>query len=314
MKFVEPRVEYWQQPSGKEGMWDQIARVTRLCYDSKPREGETSKEFVNRVILKPSWNKVVQAYGFDKQHGGMLEFGTVYLKLPYTGIDESINNICKPFIYNSPLSPYFEREIYKPNRFILRTDEAGFQYCYVTSNLRFILEHNLWDKVKEYIVEPDSHFMKRHCFHVITNIGVSREWNRHRSSMSIAEQSTRYVDFTKKNHGGGLTFARSSWIDKDDINKYFMEDYKNIPTATYKYLRSLNNAEHDYLDIREAGWRPEQARVVLPLETKTEVAYCAFTDSWKHFCLLRSSMAVSGKPHPDIVPLADNIAEYLHFE
>jgi thymidylate synthase (FAD) len=311
MKFVEPKVEYWQQPSGEEGMWDQIARVTRLCYDSKPREGETSKEFVNRVILKPSLNKVVQAYDFDKQHGGMLEFGTIYLIVPsnkYRGHD---------------IEYYFPEDfdgrllLSSPNRvnheFAL-TNNDGEHCFYITTNLRYILENEIEWLCKQYIVDRPTPFHKqRYCFHVITNIGVSREWNRHRSSMSIAEQSTRYVDFTKKNHGGGLTFARSSWIDRDDINKYFMEDYKNIPTATYKYLRSLNNAEHDYLDIREAGWRPEQARVVLPLETKTEVAYCAFTDSWKHFCLLRSSMAVSGKPHPDIVPLADNIAEYLHF-
>ena len=176
------------------------------------------------------------------------------------------------------------------------------------------------DKVKEYIVEPDSHFMKRHCFHVITNIGVSREWNRHRSSMSIAEQSTRYVDFTKKNHGSNIPYTRPMWISKEicqqieeslnsDEDLYDIEDKDYYP-----WLASLVGCETMYFDLRKKGWRPEQARVVLPLETKTEVAYCAFTDSWKHFCLLRSSMAVSGKPHPDILPLADSIAEYLHFK
>ena len=54
MKIVEPSVEYWQQGAGMEGVWNQIAKATRVCYQSKPREGESSEDFVKRIILKPA--------------------------------------------------------------------------------------------------------------------------------------------------------------------------------------------------------------------------------------------------------------------
>ena len=44
MKFVEPNVEYWPQGEGMKGVWDQIARATRVSYQSSVREGENSEE------------------------------------------------------------------------------------------------------------------------------------------------------------------------------------------------------------------------------------------------------------------------------
>ena len=46
MKIIEPSVEYWPQGIGMEGVWNQIAKATRVCYQSSVREGKSGEDFV----------------------------------------------------------------------------------------------------------------------------------------------------------------------------------------------------------------------------------------------------------------------------
>lgn len=326
MKFVEPGIEYWPQAEGLAGMWSQIARVTRLSYDSKPREGETDEEFIERVVLKPS--RINQFhYDFDRQHGGVLEFGTIYLIVPsnkYRGHD---------------IEYYFPEDfdgrllLSSPNRvnheFAL-TNNDGEHCFYITTNLRYILENEIEWLCKQYIVDRSTPFHKqRYCFRVVTDRGVSAEWNRHRSSMSINEASTRHIDFSMEKHGGGISYAKPCWPvmmsheffkgDKEQMRKFvaMCKEVANggeVPSwsAGDYYAFALKAAEFSYKGLRDNAWRPEQARQVLNLNTKTEVAYCAYEDAWRHFLKLRSSHAVSGKAHPNITPLADTLEEVLN--
>ena len=310
MKFVEPGIEYWPQAEGLAGMWSQIARVTRLSYDSKPREDETDEEFVERVILKPARNKD-GSYNILRLHGEVLEFGTIYITIPEDDLlavtDRDNGKDIKELLHNDFI-----------NRNHLFEDNNIFYYA-ITTNLRFLIEHNLLDTFKKYVVDkPLEVHDKTYSFHVITDIGVSREWNRHESSMSANEESTRHVDYTKDSHGRCITYTRPTWISKEicqqieeslnsDEDLYDMEDKDYYP-----WLASLVGCETMYFNLRKKGWRPEQARLVLPLNTKTEVAYCAYEDAWRHFLKLRSSHAVSGKPHPNISSLADTLEEVLN--
>lgn len=269
MKFIEPAVEYWPQETGIEGMWKQIARATRVCYQSSPRDNETDEEFVKRVILKPALvkgdlNDLEHCkFDFNRMHGGCLEHGTVYLKCP------PINRLLvMPFTTFHAIDP----ETY-----------------FFTTNLRALVEHNALDMLK-YWCEPTEYHDKRYTFNVITDIGVTREMNRHRT-FSICEQSTRYCDFNKDKFGRELTFIRPVWGANIDLDN------------TYELIES------EYRLLRTQGWKPEQARQVLPLGLKTEAVYTAYVDDWKHFLVLRSSQAVSGAPHPNMKLIADKIAE-----
>ena len=115
MKIVEPQVELWKQEPTLEGAWHQIARATRVCYQSKPREGESDKAFVNRIIIKPA-TREDGSIDFDKCHGAMLEHGTIYLTIPIT---------------------YFPRNKY--SRIIFGSMYGDAHNNYVTTNMRVIL-------------------------------------------------------------------------------------------------------------------------------------------------------------------------------
>lgn len=298
MKFIEPSVEYWQQEAGLQGVWKQIARATRVCYQSQQRANETDEEFVKRVILKPALitRKVVEPnsnsngtiyneYNFDKMHGAMLEHGTVYLAMPMESILPIKANPWAKYVYNKYSKGGIVCEVNNEKRVA------------ITTNLRVLIEQHWLDDL-QYLCEPTEYHIKRYTFNVITDIGVTREMNRHRT-FSIAEQSTRYCDFNKDKFGGGLTFIKPVWWKDIEISPADITDYKYF----------CEHCEETYQMLREQGWKPEQARQVLPLGLKTQAVYSAYQQDWLHFLQLRSSEAISGKPHPNMVYIADKIAQ-----
>ena len=289
MKFIEPSVEYWKQESGLEGVWNQIARATRVCYRSKPKEGESSEDFVKRIILKPA---LIEGnlddlehckFDFDKMHGAMLEHGTVYITVPPYIADDKISAKAFTILIINKYS--------KVNTIN--------NWDYITTNLRVLFEENILDCLK-YITEPTKYHIKRYTFSVITDIGVTREFNRHRT-FSVAEQSTRYCDLTKDKFGGELTFIKPAWRQKN--KKGFILSFDN-------YDAFFADCEQTYKQLRQQGWRPEQARQVLPLGLKTQAVYTAFSYDWEHFIRLRADN-VSGKAHPNIQLVAKKIKDII---
>lgn len=286
MKFIEPLVEYLAQGAGIEGVWNQIARATRVCYQSKPRAGESSEDFVKRIILKPALIEGNLNYledckfNFDKMHGAMLEHGTIYLTIPNNragkdDIDDLIHN--------------------KYTKFIDTYDS----FTYITTNMRVIVENYLEYLLNDYLSSRTVH-IPRYTFSVITDIGVTREMNRHRT-FSVAEQSTRYCDFSKDKFGSELTYMLPQWFMGN--NKIVEEEYKTY-AATLEYI------ENSYKKLRKLGWKPEQARQILPLDVKTQAVYTAFSDDWEHFLRLRADN-ISGKAHPNMQLVAKKIKNII---
>lgn len=59
--------------------------------------------------------------------------------------------------------------------------------------------------------------------------------------------------------------------------------------------------------ICDKGWKPQQARQVLPNATKTELVMTGFESDWEGFFKLRCS----GAAHPDAQKLANELKELL---
>lgn len=308
MKIVEPQVELWKQEPTLEGAWRQIARATRVCYQSKPREGESDEAFVNRVILKPATRKD-GSIDFDKCHGAMLEHGTIYLTIPDT--DEITSAI-----------RYVNNKYSKVMFGVIYGDKKN---NYVTTNMRVILEHKWQDDLK-FISAPTYH-ARRTTFSVITDIGVTRELNRHRVN-SIAEQSTRYCTYSANKFGNEITYTNNNFLDDCIFNLNFdghnidfgyfyklCEDIANNKmdnwTASNYYVFGLLASEFAYLGLKENKVPNDMARQVLNLNTRSQAIYTAFNDDWQHFIRLRADN-VSGKVHPNMKIIADKIKELFN--
>nr|UVM79584.1 MAG: thymidylate synthase complementing protein [Bacteriophage sp.] len=287
MKLIKPSFEIWNQPAGLEGVYKQIEKVGRVCYKSEDKITEDSaKPFVDRMI--------------KSGHGAMLEHGTVYLCIRKEG-NESLE--VDRYLMN-PYSKIAFRQF----------SNSRDMEIYITTNLRVLVENN-WLKDLEYICEPTEFHERRVTAHFVCDRGVSHEFVRHRV-MSFAQESTRYCNYSKDKFGNELTFIKPCWLDIPtgqyvywdgdwcDVDKMKIQ----LPEGEHKdidaFLWTLNNAETHYTLLINSGWKPQEARAVLPNSLKTELVVTGFTSDWNHFFDLRAR-GTTGAPHPQAKELAE---------
>lgn len=283
MKLIKPSFEIWEQPSGLEGVYKQIERVGRVCYKSEDKITEDSaKPFVDRMI--------------KSGHGAMLEHGTVYLK---------VFNV----IENSELI-----DKYKPNKYSVVKEGTEVYNCHgdilyggckcITTNYRVLVENGWLDDLK-YICKPTEFHEKRITVHFVCDRGVSHEFVRHRV-MSFAQESTRYCNYSKDKFGNELTFIIPCWIKDLEEKSYLAhaEYHHTKEDASKQWYDVCMNSEFVYEDLIRLGWKPQEARAVLPNSLKTELVVTGFTSDWNHFFDLRAR-GTTGAPHPQAKELAE---------
>lgn len=282
MKLIKPSFEIWNQPAGLEGVYKQIERVGRVCYKSEDKITEDSaKPFVDRMI--------------KSGHGAMLEHGTVYLKV-FNVIENS--ELIDKYKSNKYSVVKEGTEVYNCHGDIL----YGSSKC-ITTNYRVLVENGWLDDLK-YICKPTEFHEKRITVHFVCDRGVSHEFVRHRV-MSFAQESTRYCNYSKDKFGNELTFIQPCWLDDERLKLY--GPYHTVirdKSLESIFIASLNNAEKDYIDLIDLGWKPQEARAVLPNSLKTELVVTGFTSDWNHFFDLRAR-GTTGAPHPQAKELAE---------
>ena len=279
MRIIKPSVEIIEQGAGLDGIYAQIEKAGRSCYASQHRIGEnTAKPFVDGLI--------------KSGHGAMLEHGAVYLQMPYSRI-----------AYDA-----FDKNPYSK---VSAIEEAGSMF--VSTNYRVIIENHLEDLLK-YLVAPGPMHELRVTVRFQCQIAISREFNRHRVD-SIAEQSTRYCNYSADKFGNEITVNLPTWLNFDDVtnpNMILEERIKHCAVNLgselwddYDYWWFANSvAEYCYMMLLKKGWKPQQARTVLPLDTNTDLVHTAFISDWQHFFFLRCDKAHA---HPDAYQLASEL-------
>ena len=286
MKLVNQKAELWQQGPTEEDMWDHIAKCTRVCYQSTPKNKEESGEdFCKRTILL-------------NKHYGMLEHGTVYLIMP-----GNIGSIIPKSVIRYGNNPY---SAVKP----------VYDKIYVTTNYRVILE-NGWEEDLDYWSEPTEFHEKRHTLSLITSIGIGRELCRHRK-FSFSQESTRYCNYSKDD----MEFIIPYWANLNPgpykqngtgyVGDGFCEDYDPLSKETL-FLNTISICEARYSNLLSKGCKAQDAREVLPLALKSQLIMTGFESDWKDF-LDKRLKETTGKVHPDMLALAGQIQEQLKLE
>ena len=288
MKLIESSVQIIEE----KDPYKMIELAGRTCYKSEDKITENSaKEFVDRMI--------------KLGHGAMLEHGTIYLK-----IDKTEDG------HLPPARLYWSDGNHKKYTRVRKHGNS----IYVTTNLRVIVENNRLDDL-QYQVEPTEHHEKRITAKFICDRGVSHEFVRRRV-FSFAQESTRYCDYSKDKFGNDITYIIPSWLDLPegkysnwdndwcDVSelKLLYPEVDNLSDPANCFLQSIKNAEYYYFMLINRGWKPQQARQVLPNATKTELVMTGFESDWEHFFELRCS----GAAHPDAKKLADELKSLMN--
>lgn len=116
---------------------------------------------------------------------------------------------------------------------------------------------------------------------------------------SFAQESTRYCNYSKDKFGNELAFIIPSWR----YNKTAI--YNGVDEFDGDYFEHfLRDSELYYFKLLELGWKPQQARQVLPNALKTELVMTGFVSDWDYFFDLRAK-GTTGVPHPDAKALAE---------
>ena len=293
MKLIESKVEIIEQEPGLEGVYKMAELAGRTAYKSEDRITEGSaKKFVEALM--------------KLKHGAVLEHGTIYLKF------ETVKSA------RHPLDKYYY------NKYSKVTTKEGLtkqtKIVFVTTNLRVLMENDWMDDL-QYLCESTEYHEKRITAKFICSRSIAQEITRHRV-FSFLMESQRYVGYNKDKFGGEITIIIPEWIKAriNDIASYNNND--DLAQVSYSEaimdMRTLEdlsivawenaqrNSENYYIRLTELGCKPEEARGVLTNDCKTELIMTGFVSDWEHFFDLRSR-GTTGKPHPDIKILADNL-------
>lgn len=285
MKNNLPQFEIWNQEPGIDGIYRQVERAGRVCYKSEDHcTAESARPFVERMI--------------KSDHTAMLEHATVYL-LYRDGETASAEQ------GGDATVEAWQR--YERNKFSKVSTVDGCHY--VTTNLR-VLAENQWLADLDHLTEPLAHHERRVTVHFTTQIATTREFNRHRAN-SMAEQSTRYCNYSKDKFGNEISINIPEWVRALSVEEPAQIDFLELAKKVTEgqaddyenWLFANLAAERAYMNLIALGRKPQEARAILPLNTNTELIHTAFVSDWKHFFDLRAQ-GTTGAPHPDAKVLA----------
>ena len=284
MRLIKPKVEIINQEPGVEGLFKHMELCARTCYKSEDKITEDSaRKFIDNVIVA-------------RGHTAMLEHGTVYLIIDCSG---RLLDVANKYVNN------------KYSEWTLHPD--GVHYC-ITTNYRVLLQNGWLDDL-QYLCESTEYHVRRITVRFICDMGVAREFCRHRV-FSFAQESTRYCNYAKDKFGNELTFIQPCWITDESLSHW--RTVMNSETEWFRpnnafpginmFLHSLEEAEDIYLAlINEEGWKPQQARNVLPLALKTELIMTGTDEQWAGFFNLRCARDA----HPQARELAIELRDRM---
>jgi thymidylate synthase (FAD) len=127
---------------------------------------------------------------------------------------------------------------------------------------------------------------------------------RHRLA-SFSQESTRYCNYSKDKFDNQLTFIIPPWCDiKEGTYKINFfgntianpEDIPSLELPDYVWFHTMAASERYYKSLIDLGWKPQEARSVLPNSLKTEIVVTANLREWRTIFIQRTAAAA----HPQI--------------
>lgn len=309
MKLIKPSFQIIPQ----EDLMKHIELCGRVCYKSEDKITDDSAErFVNGLI--------------KSGHTSVLEHGTVYLDFTndwQRGIKRYANNLYSK-VYKNTLE-----------------NGWGAPHLYVTTNYR-VLAENRWLDDLEYQCKPTKYHEKRITVKFICDRVTGESFLRHRAIDedhptvegevtreiekdidSFARESTRYCNYTKDKFNGEFTIITPPEFYDNDIESD-IHDWGTCDDAVFRRMCYFISEEQDsnfnifdtwlfanlatqwsYNRLIELGWRPQQARRIIPLDIKSPLVMTAFVEDWKHFFDLRCAPSAHPQARELAIPLEE---------
>ena len=271
MRIEKAKVEIIEQQPGIEGMLRFIELCGRTAYKSEDRITEDSYQRFTKML-------------YSKGHWAVFNLGTVYMRV-------------NP---SSDLDTWKKLKDTKPYTKWTKNEDGSMN---VTTNYRIILQLGLVNFMKENWVEPGENHYRRLSSKWSCSRATSHQLVRHRQYCFI-QASQRYCNYGQDRFGG-LTFILPEWIYRvrdrigNTIDSLTLENRFWILQLDGERLwneltiwdrtvagrdRLWSEIEKEYLSELYAGdgeiLKPEEARGILPNDTKTELIMTGYKEDW----------------------------------
>jgi len=336
MNIITPKYKIIEQNFSGDllvNMFKHIEICGRNCYKSEDKITDTSYQLFIENLMKA-------------KHGAMLEHGTVYLTIP---IGTPLDDI--QYIWKTDIVRFFKSNKYSivKEKTINQTvdveikgygmkTQASAHFYFITTNWRVIVENedfeilkymgqyksekeSLKESVLQWMTPPMEEHIKRHTVEFTYHLAVARDINRHRVQ-SIAEESTRYCNYSKEKFGAELNIIEPIWFTDEekevlynkDLQLSFIEMCAAIANGNDNIFRQVDywmfaNMACEYAYIKnttqfgEKNWTAQKGSLILPLDTKTCSVHTAFDTDWCNFFNLRA-LGTTGSPRPSAKEVA----------
>lgn len=309
MRILKP--SYKIIPNGVDTL-KKIEMIARVCYKSESKIKEDSAPKLVSALIKRGHEAMLEHGSFCFQIDrnahmwftntiAVLEETTNFKSYLSISVDGRIlisgnvrawRSLLNTFAEMHRWIPIFMKEFVLCNPTLFPELQQGVQFGVWEGYMKPISD-------KELITKQEKLKHQRLSVLFVVDRGISHEIVRHRPA-SFAQESTRYCNYMKNDFGGEITV----------IKPFFLEE------GTYGYdvwNDACKSAEAAYFDLLNWGCTPQQARIVLPTDLKTEVVMTATLSEWIHFFNLRA-LGTTGEPHPQMkevaLPLYEEIKSY----
>lgn len=131
----------------------------------------------------------------------------------------------------------------------------------------------------------------------VVDRGVSHEIVRHRIA-SYCQESTRYCNYAKDDFENEVTFIMPEFFEKNQ-------------SGFLKWREAMKACERAYFDMLDLGYKPQDARSVLPNSLKTELVMTANLREWRVFFKLRTSPAAHPQMREVTIPLLGKMKKLI---
>lgn len=291
MKIIEPNVKEITDFEGVDNFYHATARAARICYasDKTTEDKKLCERLIKLGHFSPFEHSIIYI------DGNMINTcDNMMLK--------ELFNICEKHCYTIVHHYVTGEYIVEINGRILLEAVSKISAFYEMGYLNEALEKAL-SVIIPFEIKDDK-WKEFKSFVVDTNIGCTRELNRHDKDfyytdpLDICEQSTRFCNFSKDKFGNEVTFNKPYWYDEASISKQNAWEYA-MRQAEYNYLNNQYNFDID------------EIRGMLPIDTHTRAIYTSTISEWNHIIDLRLH-GTTGKPHGDIKIIAEKINQIIN--
>jgi thymidylate synthase ThyX len=156
----------------------------------------------------------------------------------------------------------------------------------------------------------------------VFDIEMKEPYNNFIANGFIVHNSTRYCNYAPGGKVGSLTFIIPPWLDikegeYDEFQCWFDMVYPQLNvvpcnlSAEKLWLGALANSAMQYNELSKIGWKPEQARSVLPNSLKSEIVITANAREWLHIFELRTATVAHPQMRELMVPLKKELIPLL---